>query len=255
MISDWTVHQKVQLVHIVYKTILATLPFIFIRCPFWCFFACFTDPAVEEVIVVLNRCLLIESTGIEGWSCFMVGYKRGRFLNILSLVVILVVSRSEVDILLIVFNLVVLVASKWVIVETDFVSLNCRIFLILFLFTSETDSEIVECRFIGSVPFLKLRDGCLQVGHKRVDRAMIFHHLFVMDSALVGVFHLDKHCQSCKERPGKGLIFLFSSLNFQIKGKKDSVFNEVLFSPMKAFGGSLLLGRALAYDFKRFCRE
>ena len=51
------------------------------------------------------------------------------------------------------------------------------------------------------LPFLKFVYGCLKIGEKWVDRWMIWHHLFMENSALIGVFGLDEDRKFSKEGP------------------------------------------------------
>lgn len=76
------------------------------------------------------------------------------------------------------------------------------LFLNFLLLALETVPKVVKSRFIVVVPLLKFLNGASKMVHQGVDRAMIFHHLFMMDSALVRVFGLHEDGELPEERPG-----------------------------------------------------
>lgn len=80
---------------------------------------------------------------------------------------------------------------------------------------------------------------------------MVDHHLLVVDSALIGVLGLHEDGEFPEEGPGVEVKLFIHILEFDMKDDKYSIFDEVLFGPLKSFGRIIGLDSSYGHNFKR----
>ena len=84
---------------------------------------------------------------------------------------------------------------------------------------------------------------------------MVDHHLLVVDSALFGVLCLHEVGEFPEEGPRIEVKLFIHILEFDMKNDKYSIFDEVLFGPLKPFGRIFGLGSSYSHDFEGSLRN
>ena len=194
--------------------------------------------------------LIFHCEQTEGRSWVLQGDKTGPWGPHINLRFTVIVNSSWFHV--IIFLVVALTSNfDWYWARpNNFIANGCWI-LVFLLFPDQTGPKIVQTRLIEAIPLLKFRDSGLKMRNKWVDGKMITHHFFMMDSALIRIFSLNKKWESSEESPRLKVILLIDLHEVVVICQEYCVFDDLLFRPIVSPGGNGYLCTKGVCNFKR----